>query len=141
MVHSMQADCFGIAINTFLGLEQQYCEMYVREGYVKRAYFLGPLSLQLQPSQAAKGVADSRFINWLGTKPNHSVVYLSFGTCAHISGAQLDELALGLEASRRSFMWVVRAADKWAPPKGWEKRVEDRGHIVRVWAPQKVIVY
>ncbi|EMS47513.1 UDP-glycosyltransferase 73C5 [Triticum urartu] len=140
MVHSMQADCFGIAINTFSGLEQQYCEMYVREGYVKRAYFLGPLSLQLQPSQAAKGVADSRFIDWLDTKPNHSVVYLSFGTCAHISDAQLDELALGLEATRRSFMWVVRAAEKWAPPKGWEKRVEDRGLIIRVWAPQKAIL-
>ncbi|XBI50707.1 hypothetical protein VPH35_114073 [Triticum aestivum] len=141
MVHSMQADCFGVAINTFSDLERRYCKMYVREGYVKRAYFLGPLSLQLQQSsRAAKGVADSRFIDWLGTKPNRSVVYLSFGTCAHISDAQLDELALGLEASRRSFMWVVRAAEKWDPPKGWEKRVGDRGLIVRVWAPQMAIL-
>ncbi|KAF7046272.1 hypothetical protein CFC21_055309 [Triticum aestivum] len=136
-VHAMQAGCFGLAINTFADLERHYCEIYVRQGYVKRAYFLGPLSLQHQPSQTTTA---SRYINWLDTKPNHSVVYLAFGSLAHVSDAQLDKLALGLEASGKSFMWVVRAAERWTPPEGWEKRVEDRGIIIRAWAPQTAIL-
>ncbi|KAM0905466.1 hypothetical protein ACQ4PT_017377 [Festuca glaucescens] len=35
--HSLQAACFGLAVNTSSDLERPYCEMYEREGYVKRA--------------------------------------------------------------------------------------------------------
>lgn len=143
-VHSMQAACFGLAVNTFSGLEQQYCEMFMHQGYVQRSYFVGPLALQPQSSDSesatATDAADSQYIDWLDTKPDHSVVYVSFGTCALASDAQLDQIALGLEASGKSFLWVVRGADKWTPPKGWEKRVEGRGIIVRSWAPQTAIL-
>ncbi|XP_020188276.1 UDP-glucose flavonoid 3-O-glucosyltransferase 7 [Aegilops tauschii subsp. strangulata] len=142
-VYSMQAACFGLAVNTFSGLEQQYCDMYLGQGYVQRSYFVGPLSLQLQSSdsdQSATDAGDSQYIDWLDTKPDHSVVYVSFGTCALASEAQLDQIALGLEASGKSFLWVVRGADKWAPPKGWEKRVDDRGIVIRSWAPQTAIL-
>lgn len=136
-VHSMQAACFGLAVNTFSGLEQQYCDMYTGQGYVQRSYFVGP---QLQSSESPTDDSKSQYIGWLDTKSDHSVVYVSFGSCALVSHAQLDQLALGLEASGKPFLWAVRAAEKWTPPKGWEKRVEDRGVIIRSWAQTTAIL-
>jgi hypothetical protein len=56
-----------------------------------------------------------------------------------VSDAQLQELALGLEASGESFLWVVRS-ETWAAPEGWEERVADRGMRVTAWAPQTAIL-
>ncbi|XP_062230389.1 UDP-glycosyltransferase 73C4-like [Phragmites australis] len=129
--------CLGLAVNTFFDLEHGYCEMYVHDGYVKRAYFVGPLSLPLPQATASTG--SSQCIDWLDTKPAQSVVFLCFGSLAHVSEAQLRELALGLEASGKPFLWVVRSR-AWAPPEGWEERVGDRGMVVAGWAPQTAIL-
>ncbi|KAF7074672.1 hypothetical protein CFC21_079508 [Triticum aestivum] len=136
--YAAQADCFGLAVNTFSDLEQHYCEMNTRQGYVKRAYFLGPVSPR--PSPAAVGAGGGGgCTDWLDSKPDRSVVYVCFGSLAPVSDAQLRELALGLEASGRPFLWVVRA-EKWTPPEGWEERVRGRGLMVTTWAPQTAIL-
>lgn len=142
---SAQAHCFGLAVNTFSDLEQPYSDLYVRNGYAKRAYFLGPLSLR--PSPAGTGgdavavalAGDSQCVEWLDSKPDRSVVYVCFGSLAPVSDAQLHQLALGLEVSGKSFLWVVRA-ENWSPPEGWEARVGDRGKLVTDWAPQTAIL-
>uniref|UniRef100_A0ACD5X764 Uncharacterized protein n=1 Tax=Avena sativa TaxID=4498 RepID=A0ACD5X764_AVESA len=135
-----QAGCFGFAINTFSDLEQQYSDLHMRGGYVKRAYFIGPVSLRPSSSSAAGANSEQHHcIDWLDSKPNRSVVYLCFGSFVPVSDAQLDELALGLEASGESFLWVVRSAT-WTPPARWEERVRDRGMVVTAWAPQTAIL-
>ena len=131
------ARCLGVAFNTFADLEQEYGEARVRVGSLKRGYFVGPVSLPLPP--AAASISESPCIRWLDSKPSCSVVYVCFGTYAAISGDQLRELALGLEASGTPFLWAVRA-DGWAPPEGWEERVGERGMLVRGWAPQTAIL-
>ncbi|KAF6998981.1 hypothetical protein CFC21_015053 [Triticum aestivum] len=135
-LYEVQGDCFGVAVNTSLDLEEHYCEMYAGNGYAKRAYMLGPLSLRLPSSPEA---GDSRYTDWLDSKPSRSVVYVCFGSLAHVSDAQLDELALGLEASGMAFLWVVRA-DKWSPPERWHERVGGRGMVATAWAPQRAIL-
>nr|ACR61549.1 UDP glucosyltransferase-1 [Zea mays] len=141
-VHAAHRRCFGLAVNTFFDLEHGHCETFVGNGYVKRAYFVGPLSLSPSPSSpvaAGGGAYGSRCIDWLDKKPPQSVVYLCFGSLTHVSEAQLRELALGLEASEKPFLWVVRS-ETWAPPEGWEERVGDRGMVVTGWAPQTAIL-
>jgi hypothetical protein len=131
---------FGLARNTFFDMEQQYCELYARHGYVHRAYFVGPVSLPL-PRGGAAGVGESSraITSWLGSMRTCSVVYVCFGTYALVSDDQLRELALGLEASGHPFLWVLRA-DGWTPPAGWEERVGKRGMLVNGWAPQTAIL-
>jgi hypothetical protein len=136
-INSALNRCFGVVANTFFDLEHGYCELYVANGYAKRAYFVGPLALPLPQATASTG--NSHCIDWLDKKPDHSVVYLCFGTFAPVSDAQLRELALGLEASVKPFLWVVRS-DSWAPPEGWTERVGDRGLVVIDWAPQTAIL-
>ena len=135
-LYAVQGDCFGLAVNTSPALEEHYCGMYVGNGYAKRAYMLGPVSLRLPSSPEAD---DSRYTDWLDSKPSRSVVYVCFGSLAHVSDAQLDELALGLEASGMAFLWVVRM-DKWSPPERWRERVGGRGMVVTAWAPQRAIL-
>ncbi|CAN6343895.1 unnamed protein product [Urochloa humidicola] len=134
---SMHKRCFGLAVNTFFDLEPGHCDMYVRQGYVKRAYFVGPLSLPSPPAAAVDH--DSPCIDWLDRKAARSVVYLCFGSLTHVSEAQLREIALGLEASGKPFLWVVRS-ETWVPPEGWKERVGERGMVVTGWAPQTAIL-
>ncbi|KAL6839214.1 hypothetical protein ACP4OV_030886 [Aristida adscensionis] len=130
---------FGLVVHTFLDMEQPYCDMYVSNGYVRRAYFVGPLSLPLPPAGASAGDGESPCVRWLDTKPSCSVAFVCFGTYAAISEEQLRELALGLEASGKPFLWVLRA-DGWSPPDGWAERVGGRGMLLRGWAPQTAIL-
>jgi hypothetical protein len=108
-------------VNTFFNLEDMYYDMYVRHGYVKRAYLVGPLSLP-SPSQLAAGDDGSRCIDWLDRKPSRSIMYLCFGSLTHVSEPQLRELTLGLEASGMPFLQVVRS-EAWVPPEGWKECV------------------
>ncbi|CAI0378481.1 unnamed protein product, partial [Linum tenue] len=80
------------------------------------------------------------------------VVYVCFGTLANFSDLQLKEIAAGLEASGREFVWVVRREknrgggidggsgdDNWLLA-GFEERMEGKGLIIRGWAPQALIL-
>jgi UDP-glucosyl transferase 73C len=75
-----------------------------------------------------------------------SVIFVSFGSLACTEPRQLVELGLGLEASGKPFVWVIKAGDRLPEVEEWlaegfEERVEDRGMIIRGWAPQLVILW
>eukprot|EP01018_Ginkgo_biloba_P036048 Gb_09277 [translate_table: standard] len=46
--------------------------------------------------------------DWLDRQSPCSVIYVSFGSLAIFNATQLEELALGLEATQKPFLWVVR---------------------------------
>ncbi|XP_042513739.1 phloretin 4'-O-glucosyltransferase-like [Macadamia integrifolia] len=61
-------------------------------------------------------ISSSRdYMDWLNSKPEASVVYVSFGTTSVLSEDQVREIANGLLGSRRPFLWVIR------PPNGKEE--------------------
>ncbi|XP_020252282.1 UDP-glycosyltransferase 87A2-like [Asparagus officinalis] len=45
---------------------------------------------------------------WLDSQPKESVLYISLGSFLSVSGAQMDEIAVGLKLSGARFVWVVR---------------------------------
>lgn len=90
-------------------------------------------------------------IQWLDNHEENSVLYISFGSQCTISSSQMMELAIGLEKSGKNFMWVIRPPleydineafrSEWLPD-GFEERmkVNDRGLLMKKWAPQLEIL-
>lgn len=54
-------------------------------------------------------------LRWLDMKPPDSVIYVSFGSMAGISAKQVEEMAWGLEASKRPFLWVIKDSENKLP--------------------------
>ncbi|KAJ8567126.1 hypothetical protein K7X08_019334 [Anisodus acutangulus] len=87
---------------------------------------------------------DLNCLEWLDQQPHNSVIYVAFGSFTILDLTQFQELALGLESSKRRFLWVVREnlildGNDGAYPKGFKDRVGTRGHIVK-WAPQQKVL-
>ncbi|XP_015967708.1 UDP-glycosyltransferase 74B1 [Arachis duranensis] len=74
------------------------------------------------------------YMTWLGTKPPRSVVYVSFGSMATTTAKQAEEIANGLKASKKNFIWVVK--ESWEIlPKGFMSGLGDAGLVV-TWCNQ-----
>ena len=56
-----------------------------------------------------------RCMRWLATKPEKSVIYVSFGSMADIAANQVDEIARGLKASEKPFLLVVKENENKLP--------------------------
>ena len=80
---------------------------------------------------------DDKCVEWLNSQDPGSVMYVSFGSIAIMSGEQVEELALGLEGSGSRVLWVIRAdlMSGASFPDGFLERTQDRIFIVE-WAPQ-----
>ncbi|WJZ88307.1 hypothetical protein VitviT2T_007621 [Vitis vinifera] len=74
-------------------------------------------------------------INWLDNKPTRSVIYVSFGSMACLSEAQMEELAWGLKGSGHYFLWVVRDSEEAKLPKHFIHETSGKGWFVK-WSPQ-----
>ncbi|KAL5232098.1 hypothetical protein ABZP36_030874 [Zizania latifolia] len=86
--------------------------------------------------------ADDACLSFLDAQPHGSVVYVAFGSITVMSTEQLQEIALGLEASARPFLWVIRPglAGK-LPASLLHPAVADhgKGRVVE-WAPQQWVL-
>ena len=111
-------------------------------------YPIGPLLLMLSPTRKANvrdtislWAEDRECLTWLDAALPSSVLFVSFGSLASLGAEQLKELAEGLEASERPFLWVIRPdVLKGRPvssllPEGFVERTKGRGLIIS-WAPQ-----
>ncbi|ERM95005.1 hypothetical protein AMTR_s00009p00235050 [Amborella trichopoda] len=142
------AQSYGTVVNSFHELEPRYVDYYINV-MGRKAWPIGPVSLynRDQADKAERGMKasiDERVcLSWLDSQKQGSVLYVCFGSISHFNPAQLVEIALGLEASRRPFIWVVKGdaqqVDQWLP-EGFEERVQGRGMIIRGWAPQLLIL-
>ncbi|XP_059071585.1 UDP-glycosyltransferase 83A1-like [Cryptomeria japonica] len=69
---------------------------------------------------------DTECLQWLDKQCAHSVIYISFRSLVVLSEKQLEELALGVEATQRPFLWIVRSdlvkASKAILPAGFLER-------------------
>uniref|UniRef100_A0A803P5M3 UDP-glycosyltransferases domain-containing protein n=1 Tax=Cannabis sativa TaxID=3483 RepID=A0A803P5M3_CANSA len=77
---------------------------------------------------------------WLNTKPQGSVLYVSFGSFIPCEKEKIDEIAHGLLLSKINFIWVLRGdavsyEEPYVLPSGFEDEIKDRALIV-TWTNQ-----
>lgn len=82
---------------------------------------------------------------WLDSKPNSSVVYISFGSIVFLKKEQMIEMAYGILNSGVNFLWVVKPPAKelglepHVLPEDFLEKVVDKGKIVQ-WSPQEQVL-
>ncbi|KAG8645624.1 hypothetical protein MANES_10G077880v8, partial [Manihot esculenta] len=143
---------YGVIVNSFYELESGYADYY-KKILGRKAWHIGPVSLwnrnleEHAHRERKASISKQECLKWLDAKKPSSVIYACFGTVTKFSDSQLHEIAIGLEASKQNFIWVVRKDDieeesemKWLPD-GYEKRMEGKGLIIRGWAPQVLILH
>ncbi|VAI73163.1 unnamed protein product [Triticum turgidum subsp. durum] len=146
IAHSHATD--GVLINTVEEFEPTGLGL-LRSSLRVPVWPIGPLIrvAGARPAASADKVHDG-MVSWLDTQPPASVLYVSFGSQNSIRQAQMAVLAMALEHAGRPFIWAIRppvglavAASEWLP-EGFEKRARDenRGLVIRGWAPQVTIL-
>ncbi|CAN1770705.1 UDP-glycosyltransferase 1 [Linum perenne] len=148
------SEAYGVIMNSFQELEDKYIAE-LKKGKVGngRIWCVGPVSLtnsdELDKLQRGGGGGAGReIVDWLDSKDPNSVIYVCFGSICNLKFEQLTELALGLEASNRKFVWAVRVKsdqnyvdfNNWIVESGFEDRISERGLLIRGWAPQMLIL-
>ncbi|MCO5613030.1 hypothetical protein L7F22_067304 [Adiantum nelumboides] len=112
-------DATGMLLNSVYELEKEAMESLKKMGPELDIKAVGPtlpasfLKGEMNSSGAGGSSADQsaeaqRCLKWLDEQPDASVLYVAFGTIANLSEAQAQEPAMGLEASKERFLWVVR---------------------------------
>ncbi|GAV58921.1 UDPGT domain-containing protein [Cephalotus follicularis] len=150
-IRAAEAEEYGVLVNTFEELEPEYAKGY-QKAKGKKVWCIGPVSLcnkeLLDRAQRGNKAStdENQCLKWLDSWAPNSVIYACFGSINRITPPQLIELGLGLEATNRPFIWVIRGAykkediEKWLIEDGFEERVRGRGLIIRGWSPQVLIL-
>ncbi|KAM0866525.1 hypothetical protein ACQ4PT_042561 [Festuca glaucescens] len=107
---------------------------------------IGPLRTWQRPMRHAPvghfwHTEDATCMSFLDTQPRGSVVYVAFGSISIMTAEQVHELALGLQAFGRPFLWVVRPEQADKLPAGFADDVDGsgKGKVVG-WAPQEQVL-
>ncbi|KAL5200453.1 hypothetical protein ABZP36_021656 [Zizania latifolia] len=152
-VFDRMAAARGILVNTFEALESSGVAV-LRDGRclpnrpTPPVYCIGPLIANGGDEEEEE--ERHPCLAWLDAQPEHSVVFLSFGSRGALSPDQVREMATGLERSGHRFLWVLRAPAP-APaepnaafallPEGFLSRIADKGVVVTTpWVPQVAVL-
>ncbi|XP_020207753.1 UDP-glycosyltransferase 73C4-like [Cajanus cajan] len=148
-----EAEAYGIVVNSFEELEAEYVKEYQRVTG-RKVWCIGPVSLSNEDAldKAQRGSkrntkdGEVDCVKWLDSWPERSVIYVCLGSLNRVAPKQLMEIGLGLEATKRPFIWVLRGAyrsdemERWLLEERFEERVKERGVLVRGWVPQMLIL-
>ncbi|XP_039170427.1 UDP-glycosyltransferase 90A1 [Eucalyptus grandis] len=141
------ANSEGVIVNSFEELEGDYIvalEKFYCQG--ARAWCIGPALLydqnQIERPVGSKQADPSQsYIEWLDERvASGRVMYVSFGTQAHLSDMQMDNIAHGLQMAGHLFIWAVKSATWVSSDNGWEDRLKGRGLILHNWVDQRRIL-
>ncbi|XP_028783084.1 UDP-glycosyltransferase 73B4-like [Neltuma alba] len=145
----------GIVVNSFAEIDVEYTQLY--EKFTgKKLWPIGPPSLihrstEEKTQRSHKSVVgEQECLSFLNSKKPNSVVYIAFGSAWSFPDNQLYEIARGIESSGHNFILVVfgkredeteEEREKWMP-RGFEEKMksENKGMIIRGWAPQLLIL-
>jgi hypothetical protein len=136
---------WGVVFNSFTELERVYIDHMKQRAGHDRVWAVGPL-LPNNDATSRGGpsvVPTHDVMTWLNKKPEHSVVYICFGSRMTLTTDQMNALLAALECSGVHFILCVKAVDEGHVDEiqeGFEDRVGERGFIIRGWVPQVAIL-
>ncbi|XP_076949974.1 nuatigenin 3-beta-glucosyltransferase-like [Bidens hawaiensis] len=137
LIYESEKRSYGFVHDTFYEMEPAYVDHFKKTKGVK-VWHIGPLF------HFFNRVSDNKHdcLSWLDDQHLHSVIYVCFGSMVRFPEAQITEIALALEESKRPFVWVVGKAGHVGLPDGFEERTkrENKGLIITKWAPQVEIL-
>lgn len=136
-----------VLVNTFEELEPR--ALRAVDNNIINMVAIGPLIPSAfldgkDPSDTAFGgdlfqAKSNDYMEWLDSKPESSVIYVSFGTLCVLPKRQMEEIARALLDSRRPFLWVIREQEKKDKEdeeeeedelSGYREELEEKGKIV-----------
>ncbi|XP_020151720.1 DIMBOA UDP-glucosyltransferase BX9-like [Aegilops tauschii subsp. strangulata] len=131
----------GFILNTFDALEADDLAATRRDLAGVPVFEVGPLHKISPASSSSLLPQDRSCLDWLDAQAPASVLYISFGSLASMSGEDLAEAAWGVANSRQPFLWALRPglARGAALPDGFGAETEGRGLVVG-WAPQEEVL-
>jgi len=144
VIYESESKSYGTLYNSFHELESDYEQLYKSTMRIK-AWSVGPVSTWINKDDGNIAI-ESELLNWLNSKPNNSVLYVSFGSLTRLSDAQIVEIAHGLESSSHNFILVAREKDGGKVRDSFlhdfEQRMKEskKGYIIWNWAPQLLIL-
>ncbi|XP_057435314.1 soyasapogenol B glucuronide galactosyltransferase-like [Lotus japonicus] len=144
---------YGTIYNSFHELENDY-EKLSNSAIGTKSWSIGPVAAWANRNDERKANGgtirdlekEPEWLNWLDSKKNESVLYVSFGSLTRLPQAQIVEIAHGLENSGHDFMWVIRKKDEDGDGESFLLEFEQRmkeskmGYIIWNWAPQLLIL-
>ncbi|KAL0559928.1 hypothetical protein IC582_000311 [Cucumis melo] len=78
---------------------------------------------------------NNKIMGWLNSKARHSVIYVSLGTrVSNLGEEQMEELAWGLKATNKPFLWVIK--EPQFPNSFFQREVKEMHGMVVKWCPQ-----
>ncbi|XP_065860816.1 UDP-glycosyltransferase 74E1-like [Euphorbia lathyris] len=135
-----QADC--VFYNTFYSLENEIVNWMASKWAIKPIGPTIPSMFMDKRLEDDKDYGLSLFkpnskscMEWLDTKEESSVIYISFGSLAVLEEHQMSQLALGLKGCNRCFLWVVRESEETKLPQNFKEETQGKGLVVH-WSPQ-----
>ncbi|TMW88654.1 hypothetical protein EJD97_018270 [Solanum chilense] len=148
-IQRAEDEAYGIVVNSFDDLEKEYVEGLMNAKN-KKIWTIGPVSLCNKEKQdkAERGnkaaIDEHECLNWLDSWEQDSVLFVCLGSLSRLPTSQMVELGLGLESSKRPFIWVVRHMSdefkNWLVEEDFEERVKGQGLLIHGWAPQVLIL-
>ncbi|KAK2642250.1 hypothetical protein Ddye_024013 [Dipteronia dyeriana] len=98
-----------VLLNTFDALEEEAIKNVANN---INLISIGPLvPSHNKPAGCDLFEASKQYIEWLNTKPDRSVVYVSFGSLAVLQRKQMEEIFHGLVSTGIPFLWVIRSLE------------------------------
>ncbi|KAM7465611.1 hypothetical protein LguiB_013173 [Lonicera macranthoides] len=146
-----ESSAHGVVMNTFAELENGFVEDY-EKAIQKKVYCIGPVSLcnkevldKFERGNRAS-IDGEKCIRWLDSMSPRSILYACLGSQCRLVPSQLIELGLGLEASNKPFIWVIKTGERfeeleeWLMKENFKERIKGRGLLIKGWAPQALIL-
>ena len=138
----------GIIVNAVRESENEFLADILAEKGMEncKIYCVGPLATETVEKASPKKPDEVLITHWLDSQDKSRVVYVSFGSVASPSPADVKEIGEALLQLKTPFIWSLKAAHYGHLPEQIQATMKEpengkpRPFLIVPWAPQKEIL-